>query len=112
MAKRKAKSASKAGRQFEPQKAKASEIKGKRVEFDLETWQTLDLLARERMMTFQELADEAFRDLMKKHGRPYDTRDAFRKSAKAANISTAKISTAKIKTGRKYRKYTAFIEPE
>ena len=36
-------------------------------------------------MTFQELADEAFRDLMKKHDRPYDTRDAFRKSAKAAD---------------------------
>ena len=34
----------------------------------------LDQLARDRMMTFQELADEAFRDLLKKHGRPTDLR--------------------------------------
>ncbi len=42
---------------------------GKRVQFDDETWQALDLLARDRMMDFQELADEAFSDLLKKHGR-------------------------------------------
>jgi hypothetical protein len=33
---------------------------GKRVQFDEETWRALDLLARERAMNFQELADEAF----------------------------------------------------
>lgn len=54
---------------------------GKRVQFDDETWAALDLLARERMMTFQELADEAFADLLKKHGRPVDLRAALRKSA-------------------------------
>jgi hypothetical protein len=32
---------------------------GKRVQFDEETWQALALLARDRMMDFQELADEA-----------------------------------------------------
>jgi hypothetical protein len=61
-----------------------ADTKGKRVEFDIETWHALDQLARSRIMTFQELADEAFRDLMKKHGLPYDTRDAFRRSAAAA----------------------------
>jgi hypothetical protein len=35
---------------------------GKRVQFDLETWHALNLLTRDRMMTFQELAEEAFRD--------------------------------------------------
>ncbi len=30
----------------------------------------LDLLGRDQMKDFQELADEAFRDLLKKHGRP------------------------------------------
>ena len=39
---------------------------GKRVQFDNETWNALDLLARDRMMDFQELADEAFRDLLRK----------------------------------------------
>jgi hypothetical protein len=54
---------------------------GKRVTFDPETWLALDLLARDRMMTFQELADEAFRDLLNKHGRPTDLRAALRASA-------------------------------
>jgi hypothetical protein len=54
---------------------------GKRVQFDDETWQALDLLARERMMDFQELADEAFRDLLRKHGRPTDLKAALRQSA-------------------------------
>jgi hypothetical protein len=53
---------------------------GKRIQFDDETWNTLDLLARDRMMTFQELADEAFRDLLRKHGRPTDLRQALRRS--------------------------------
>ena len=35
---------------------------GKRVQIDDETWHVLDLLARDRMATFQELADEAFAD--------------------------------------------------
>jgi hypothetical protein len=37
------------------------------------------------MMTFQELADEAFADVLKKHGRPVDLRAALRKSARAAD---------------------------
>jgi hypothetical protein len=41
----------------------------------------LDLLARDRMQDFQELADEAFRDLLQKHGRPTDLRTALRQSA-------------------------------
>ena len=53
----------------------------KRVQFDEETWNALDLLARDRMQDFQELADEAFRDLLKKYGRPVDLKDALRRSA-------------------------------
>jgi hypothetical protein len=55
-------------------------MRAKRVQFDDETWQALDLLARDRVMDFQELADEAFRDLLKKHGRPTDLRSALRQS--------------------------------
>jgi hypothetical protein len=54
---------------------------GKRVQFDDATWQALDLLGKDRMMDFQELADEAFRDLLKKHGRPTDLKSALRQSA-------------------------------
>jgi hypothetical protein len=33
------------------------------------------------MATIQDLADEAFTDLLKKHGVPVDLKDALRKSA-------------------------------
>ncbi|MEA2993423.1 MAG: hypothetical protein QOD40_2343 [Alphaproteobacteria bacterium] len=54
---------------------------GKRITFDRETLNALNLLASDRMMTLQELADEAFRDLLKKHGRPTDLRAALKQSA-------------------------------
>ncbi len=54
---------------------------GKRVQFDDATWSALDLLARDRMMDFQELADEAFCDLLRKHRRPVDLKSALRQSA-------------------------------
>jgi hypothetical protein len=56
---------------------------GKRVAFDEATWAAVDLYARDSMKTFQELADEAFADLLKKHGRPTDLKDALRRSARA-----------------------------
>jgi hypothetical protein len=54
---------------------------GKRVQFDAETWNALDLMARDQMKDFQELADEAFRDLLRKHGRPTSLKEALRRSA-------------------------------
>lgn len=60
---------------------------GKRIQVDDENWTALRLMARDRMMTFQELADEAFADLLKKHGVPIDLRAALRKSAtKGADV--------------------------
>ena len=53
---------------------------GKRVRFDQETWNALDVLARDSMRDFQELADEAFADLLRKHGRPVDLKTALRQS--------------------------------
>jgi len=50
------------------------------MQFDDETGNAVDLLGRDRMMTFQELADEAFRDLLRKHGRPTDLKQALRRS--------------------------------
>lgn len=55
---------------------------GKLVQFDQETWNALDLLTRDTMKDFQELADEAFADLLKKHGRPADLKAALRQSVK------------------------------
>jgi hypothetical protein len=71
---------------------------GKRVSVDDETWMALDLLARDRMATFQELADEAFADLLKKHGRPVDLKAALRRSAGAS------AEVVKFKARKKPRK--------
>ena len=48
----------------------------KLIAFDDDTAAKLAQLARDRMATFQELADEAFADLLKKHGIPVDLKDA------------------------------------
>jgi hypothetical protein len=53
----------------------------KLIDFDEETLDKLTQLGRDRMATLQELADEAFADLLKKHGIPIDLKDALRKSA-------------------------------
>jgi hypothetical protein len=60
------------------------DIRRKLIEFDIETYRALEWLARDRMQTFQELADEAFRDLLKKHGRPVTLKEALRASTRAA----------------------------
>jgi hypothetical protein len=54
---------------------------GKRIQFDEETFRELDLLRHDQMKEFQELADEAFRDLLKKYDRPVNLKDALRRSA-------------------------------
>jgi hypothetical protein len=66
----------------------------KLIEFDDDTFAKLKQLARDRMATLQELADEAFTDLMKKHGIPVDLRDALKKSAKEAGSATKPASKA------------------
>jgi hypothetical protein len=53
---------------------------GKLVHFDQETWNALDLLAMDSMRDFQELAEEAFADLLRKHGRPVDLKLVLRQS--------------------------------
>jgi hypothetical protein len=53
----------------------------KLIAFDDDTFNKLTELGRDRMATIQELADEAFADVLKKHGVPRDLKDALRKSA-------------------------------
>ena len=75
---------------------------GKRVQFDQETWQALDLLMRDRMMTFDELADEAFADLLKKYQRPVGLQAALRRSA-GASAEIIPLSSKKAPEPRKKR---------
>jgi hypothetical protein len=60
---------------------------GKRVQFHEDTWRELQILAADSMKSFQELADEAFNDLLRKHGRPASLKEALRASAgETANV--------------------------
>jgi hypothetical protein len=55
---------------------------GKRILFDRETFNAIDLMAREQMKDLNELAEEAFADLLQKHGRTADFRQALKLSAR------------------------------
>lgn len=70
----------------------------KLIGFDEDTFDKLKQLGRNRMATLQELADEAFADLLKKHGVPIDLQDALKKSARAAK--SAKGSAAEHHRGK------------
>lgn len=60
----------------------------KLIAFDDDTFAKLSELGRDRMATIQELAEEAFTDVLKKHGIPIDLRDALRKSAAGSKTAS------------------------
>jgi non-homologous end joining protein Ku len=62
----------------------------KLIAFDDDTFDKLKQLGRDRMATIQELADEAFADVLKKHGIPVDLKDALRKSARLSQPAASK----------------------
>jgi hypothetical protein len=62
----------------------------KLIGFDEETWQALDLLGRDTMKDVQELADEAFADLLKKHQRPVTLSAALKQSLRAGHAPRPK----------------------
>jgi hypothetical protein len=53
---------------------------GKRIQFDDETWEAIEALSRDTDKGFQELADEAFADLLKKHKQPVGLKAALQES--------------------------------
>jgi hypothetical protein len=63
---------------------KATDLVGKRLQFDRETWNAIDLMARDQMKSIEEITEEAFRDLLKKHGRSADFREQLKLSVRAA----------------------------
>jgi hypothetical protein len=68
---------------------KASDLVGKRLQFDRETWNAIDLMARDQMKSVEEITEEAFRDLLKKHGRSADFREQLKLSVRAAKRGTS-----------------------
>jgi hypothetical protein len=75
-------------------------IRRKLVEFDEETWLALDLLRRDQMKSFDELAGEAFRDLLRKYGQPESLKAALMESARGGYQSAAKLPAARRKSHR------------
>jgi len=75
----------------------------KLIAFDDETFDALKLLCRDRMSSIQELADEAFADLLKKHGRPTDLDEALRMSLRKypANDRGGAVKHRPAKRGKK-----------
>ena len=67
----------------------------KLIEFDAETWHALRGLSQDTMKSLQDLADEAFRDLLKKHGRPATLKEALRQSARRLPANDAAIRRKK-----------------
>jgi hypothetical protein len=55
-------------------------VRRKHISFDGATWHALHQLSLDSMKTLQDLADEAFRDLLKKHRRPVTLREGLQES--------------------------------
>lgn len=53
---------------------------GKRVQFDDDTWEAIEALARNSSKSVQQLTDEAFTDLLKKHKQPVGLKAALKES--------------------------------
>jgi hypothetical protein len=56
------------------------------------------------MRNFQELADEAFADLLRKHGRPVDLKTALRQSVGEIEKRPAALSVPRRDASRKNRR--------
>jgi hypothetical protein len=65
-----------------PSRARTEGARRKLIAFDDEIWQAVHQLSLDSLKSVQELADEAFADLLKKHRRPVTVKDALRESAR------------------------------
>ncbi|MGC2774902.1 MAG: hypothetical protein WA418_04610 [Bradyrhizobium sp.] len=70
----------------------------KLIAFDDDTFDKLKQLGRDQMLSLQDLADEAFMDLLEKHGVPADLKDALRRSAAAHGDSAGQAARKPKKT--------------
>jgi hypothetical protein len=76
-------------------------MKGKRVQFDDETFAAIEAVAQERGVSFQDLADEAFKDLLKKHHQPVGFKASLKESLGVKESKTsAKIVKLNPRKGR------------
>jgi hypothetical protein len=60
----------------------ARHMPGKRVQFDDETWEAIEATIQDSGSSFQELAEEAFADLLKKRKRPVGLMASLKESVR------------------------------
>lgn len=66
---------------------------GKRVQFDDETWAAIEAVASGSGRSFQDIADEAFADLLKKHKQPVGLKAALKESVSGKPTASRKRKT-------------------
>jgi hypothetical protein len=54
----------------------------KRVQFDDETWEAVEAVMHDTRSSFQDIADEAFADLLKKHKQPVGLMASLKESVR------------------------------
>ena len=67
----------------------------KHFDIDDELLGALTLLASDAEVTLERLAHEAFRDLLKKHNRPVNLRDALKQSLRSFAVNDNRLAPAK-----------------
>ena len=60
---------------------------GKRVQFDADSWEAIEAMMRDSGKSFQQIADEAFADLLKKHKQPVGLMAALEQSVERGKRS-------------------------
>lgn len=60
---------------------------GKRVQFNDEMWEAIQAVSRSSGDSFQQLADEAFADLLKKRKQPVGLKAALKESVSKGGVS-------------------------
>ena len=87
-------------------RASSPEAIGKRIRLDRAAWDALELLARDRDHTIDELAESAFNDLLRKHGRSADLGEALQLSVRTGGPDAAAVDKKAKPRGRAQRRTT------
>lgn len=82
----------------------ATAMVGKRIQFDRDTWNAIEVLAQDQMKDIPEIVEEAMRDLLKKNGRSADFRQQLRMSAGKTERPSRPEKTAPRPAGKRTRK--------
>jgi hypothetical protein len=78
--------------------SKPAIVTRKRIQLDAECWHAVAQLGLERGKSLDDLALEAFRDLLKKHHKPATLKDALKQSTRLLPANDAKPARLMLRT--------------